>query len=198
MSVKIRLTRRGRKKLALYDIVIADSRSPRDGKFIEKIGSYNPGTHPATVVLDENKAFKWVMDGAEPTDTVRHLLSGRGIMFKKHLQIGVNKGAVKQEVADKKFEDWKVSKEASLVKKSGDLVAKKADVRKERLAAEAKVNEARKEALVGKKSAAAALVEETAKAAEKAKADAKAEAQAPKDEVAAPEASAEVEEKKEE
>jgi small subunit ribosomal protein S16 len=194
MSVKIRLTRRGRKKLALYDIVVADARSPRDGKFIEKIGSYNPGTHPATVVLDETRAFKWVMDGAEPTDTVRHLLSGKGLMFKKHLQIGVNKGAIKQEAADKKFEDWKTAKEASLVKKSGDLVAKKADARKERLAAEAKVNEARKEALVGKKSAAAALVEETAKAAAKAKAD----AAAPKEEVASPEATAEVEEKKEE
>jgi small subunit ribosomal protein S16 len=196
MSVKIRLTRRGRKKLALYDIVVADSRSPRDGKFIEKIGSYNPGTHPATVVLDDTKAFEWVMDGAEPTDTVRHLLSGRGIMFKKHLQIGVNKGAVKQEVADKKFEDWKVAKEAALVKKSGDLVTKKADARKERLAAEAKVNDARKEALVSKKSAAAALLEETAKAAEQAKAAAKAEAQTPKEEVAA--STEATEEKKEE
>jgi small subunit ribosomal protein S16 len=124
------------------------------------------------------------MDGAEPTDTVRHLLSGRGIMFKKHLQIGVNKGAVKQEVADKKFEDWKAAKEAALVKRAGDLVAKKADVRKEKLAAEAKVNAARKEALISKKSAAAALVEEAAKAA----------AQAPKAEaVEAP-----AEEKKEE
>jgi small subunit ribosomal protein S16 len=194
MSVKIRLTRRGRKKLALYDIVVADSRAPRDGKFIEKIGSYNPGTHPATVVLDDTKAFEWVMDGAEPTDTVRHLLSGRGIMFKKHLQIGVNKGAVKQEAADKKFEEWKAAKEASLVKKAGDLVSKKADARKERLAAEAKVNDARKEALVSKKSAAAALVEETAKAA----AQAKAEANAPKAEAVAPEVAADAEEKKEE
>src|ERR1700745_2937857 len=117
MSVKIRLTRRGRKKLALYDIIVADSRSPRDGKFIEKLGTYNPGTNPVTVSLNEEKAFGWLMNGALPTDTVRELLSEKGIMFKKHLQVGVNKGAIKQDDADKKLVAWKAAKEATALKK---------------------------------------------------------------------------------
>jgi small subunit ribosomal protein S16 len=168
MSVKIRLSRRGRKKLALYDIIVADSRSPRDGKFIEKLGTYNPGTHPATVKIDDEKAFGWLMNGALPTDTVREILSEKGIMFKKHLQIGVNKGAIKQEDADKKLADWKSSKEASAIKKVEDLKGKKDTAKKDRLAAEAKANEKRKENIQSKKSAAAALIEaaaETAKAA---------------------------------
>ena len=159
MSVKIRLTRRGRKKLALYDIIVADSRSPRDGKFIEKLGTYNPGTHPATVKIDDEKAFGWLMNGALPTDTVRELLSEKGIMFKKHLQIGVNKGAIKQEDADKKLADWKSKKEASALKKVEDLKGKKDTAKKDRLAAEAKANEKRKESIQSKKSAAAALIE---------------------------------------
>jgi len=91
MSVKIRLARRGRKKQAMYDVVVADSRSPRDGRFIEKIGTYNPNTDPASINLDNDKAFDWIMKGAQPTDTVRAMLSYRGIMMKKHLQVGVNK-----------------------------------------------------------------------------------------------------------
>jgi small subunit ribosomal protein S16 len=159
MSVKIRLSRRGRKKLALYDIIVADSRSPRDGKFIEKLGTYNPGTHPATVKIDDEKAFGWLMNGALPTDTVREILSEKGIMFKKHLQIGVNKGAIKQEDADKKLADWKSKKEASAIKKVEDLKGKKDTARKDRLAAEAIANEKRKESIQSKKSAAAALIE---------------------------------------
>ncbi|HET9053086.1 MAG TPA: 30S ribosomal protein S16, partial [Cyclobacteriaceae bacterium] len=91
MAVKIRLARRGRKKLAMYDVVVADARSPRDGRFIEKIGTYNPLTVPATIVLNDEKAFKWLMNGAQPSDTVKAVLSYRGIMLKKHLQIGVIK-----------------------------------------------------------------------------------------------------------
>jgi len=162
MAVKIRLARRGRKKLALYDVVVADARSPRDGKFIERIGRYNPNTDPATVDLDEEKAFDWVMKGAQPTDTVRAMLSYRGIMLKKHLQIGVNKGAITQEEADKKFEAWLKEKNAKIEAKREQIAKEAASEAKARKDAETKVKEARAEAL--KKKAEAAEAE--AKAAE--------------------------------
>jgi small subunit ribosomal protein S16 len=104
MAVKIRLTRRGRKKKALYDVIVADARSPRDGRLIEKLGSYNPLTDPATIVLDDDKTLDWLMKGAQPTNTARRILSYRGLMLKKHLQVGVMKGALTQEQADKKFQ----------------------------------------------------------------------------------------------
>ncbi|TDG94971.1 30S ribosomal protein S16 [Cardinium endosymbiont of Culicoides punctatus] len=110
MAVKIRLARRGRRHFAEYDIVVADSRSPRDGRFIKKIGNYNPNTSPSTVKLDEESALKWLFQGAQPTDTVKNILSNQGIMLKKHLQIGVIKGAITQEEADKKFLAWKEAK----------------------------------------------------------------------------------------
>ena len=147
MPVKIRLARRGRKKAAMYDIVVADSRSPRDGRFIEKLGTYNPQTNPATINFSLDKAFDWVMKGAEPTETVRAMLSYRGILYKKHLQIGVNKGALTQEQADAKFEEWNASKEAKITGKKESLSAKKADARQAALAAETKVKEARAEAI---------------------------------------------------
>lgn len=147
MAVKIRLARRGRKKLAMYDVVIADSRSPRDGKFIEKIGIYNPNTNPATIDLDNDKAFDWIMKGAQPTDTVRAMLSYRGILLRKHLQVGVNKGAITQEEADKKFAEWLKSKEAKITGKEQSLAQKKEAERKSRLEAEAKVSAARAESL---------------------------------------------------
>jgi small subunit ribosomal protein S16 len=150
MAVKIRLTRRGRKKLALYDVVVADARAPRDGRFIEKIGTYNPNTNPATIVLNEEKAFQWVMNGAQPTDTVKAMLSYRGILYRKHLQIGVVKGAITQEQADTKFNDWKQSKEDKIAGKVDTLAQKKAETAKARLAAEAKVKEARAEAITKK------------------------------------------------
>jgi small subunit ribosomal protein S16 len=151
MSVKIRLARRGRKKLAMFDVVVADARAPRDGRFIEKIGTYNPNTNPATIVLNEEKAFEWVMNGAQPTDTVRAMLSYRGILVKKHLQIGVLKGAITQEQADKKFEDWKKSKEGAITGKKDKLAEAKERRSKEKLAAETKVKEARAEAIKKKK-----------------------------------------------
>ncbi len=151
MAVKIRLTRRGRKKLALYDVVVADARAPRDGRFIEKLGTYNPNTNPATIVLNEEKAFQWVMNGAQPTDTVRAMLSYRGVLYRKHLQIGVVKGAITQEQADAKFNDWKQGKENKIAGKVDTLAQKKADAAKARLAAEAKVKEARAEAINKKK-----------------------------------------------
>ena len=107
MAVKIRLARRGRKKLALYDIVVADARAPRDGRFIEKLGNYNPNTHPATILLKEESALQWLLKGALPTNTVRTILSSQGVLLKKHLQLGMEKGAITQEVADKKLEAWK-------------------------------------------------------------------------------------------
>ncbi len=161
MSVKIRLARRGRKKQAMYDVVVADARAPRDGRFIEKIGTYNPNTDPASINLDDNKAFDWVMKGAQPTDTVRAMLSYRGVMMKKHLQVGVNKGAITQEEADKKLEAWLKDKESKIQGKVDKLAKDKADKKKAALDAEKKVSDARAEGLKKKaQEAEAALVAE--------------------------------------
>lgn len=147
MAVKIRLSRRGRKKLAMFDVIVADARAPRDGRFIEKLGTYNPNSNPATIKIDDEKAFQWMMKGAQPTDTVKAMLSYNGVLYKKHLQIGVIKGALTQEQADAKFQDWKEKKEAKIAGKVEDLSKKKADAATARKEAEMKVNEARAEAL---------------------------------------------------
>lgn len=162
MAVKIRLARRGRKKLAIFDVVVADARAPRDGRFIEKIGIYNPNTNPATIDLNEEKAFQWVMTGAQPSDTVRAMLSYKGIMLRRHLQIGVNKGAITQEQADAKLNEWKSKKENKIAGKVDSLATKKADAQKARLVAENKVREARAEAIRSKAAAALAATEEAA------------------------------------
>ena len=165
MPVKIRLARRGRKKRAMYDVVVADARAPRDGRFIEKIGTYNPNTDPAAINLDSERAFHWVMEGAQPTDTVRAMLSYRGVMYRKHLQLGVNKGAITQEDADKKLADWIAAKESKIQGKVDSLTKSRADEKKERLEAEAKVNQARLDAqLAKKKEEEAALAAEVAEA----------------------------------
>lgn len=156
MAVKIRLARRGRKKLARYDVVVTDSRSPRDGRFIEKIGTYNPLTNPATIELNDEKAFDWLMKGAQPSDVVKAMLSYRGVMLRRHLQIGVIKGAVTQETADKKLADWKAEKESKIASKRDNLSKSKADAAKARKEAESKVREARAEAIRKKNEAAAA------------------------------------------
>ncbi len=145
MAVKIRLARRGRKKLAIYDVVVADARAPRDGRFIEKIGTYNPNSPVAAIELDNEKAFEWLMNGAQPTDTVKAMLSYRGILYRKHLQIGVIKGALTQEDADKKLEAWTKEKGVQIEGKEKVIADKKAADKQERLAAETKVNEARAE-----------------------------------------------------
>ena len=150
MAVKIRLARRGRKKMAMYDVVVADARAPRDGRFIEKIGTYNPLTNPATIDLLDDRAFHWVMNGAQPTDTVKAMLSYRGILFQKHLQIGVIKGAITQEAADKKLEDWKKAKEAQIQSKKDTLSDTKESKAKARKEAETKIKEARAEAIAKK------------------------------------------------
>lgn len=154
MATKIRLLRRGRKKYARYDIVVADSRAPRDGKFIEKIGIFNPTGIPNITELNLDRAFHWIMSGAQPTDSARTILSKSGVMLKKHLQVGVNKGAITQEQADKKFQEWVDSKEKKAQSDLANTQAKKEADKKERLAAEAKVNEARKAAHLAKLAAA--------------------------------------------
>ncbi len=154
--VKIRLARRGRKKLAMFDIVVSDSRAPRDGKFIEKIGVYNPLTNPATIDLKEDKAFEWLMKGAQPTDTVGRMLSYRGMMMKKHLQIGVIKGALTQEQADAKLDEWKKSKESQISTKVDNLAKARAAAKKAKYEAEKKIKDARTEAIKKKAEVAAA------------------------------------------
>ena len=157
--VKIRLARRGRKKLAMYDVVVADARAPRDGRFIEKIGTYNPLTVPATIELNDERAFNWLMNGAQPSDTVKAMLSYRGIMLKKHLQIGVIKGALTQEQADSKLADWLKGKEAKIAAKHTKVTQSKEADAKARKAAETKIKEARAEAIRKKAEVAAATTE---------------------------------------
>lgn len=154
--VKIRLARRGRKKLAKYDVVVTDARSPRDGKFIEKIGTYNPMSNPATIELQDERAFDWVMKGAQPSDTVGRILSYRGVLLRKHLQIGVIKGAITQEQADAKFEAWKKEKDAKVQTKVDQLSKDQQTAVRARKEAESKVREARAEAVRKKQEAAAA------------------------------------------
>ena len=156
MAVKIRLARRGRKKLAMYDVVVADARAPRDGKFIEKIGTYNPLTNPATINLLDERAFHWLMNGALPSDTVKAMLSYRGVMLKKHLQIGVIKGAITQEQADAKLVEWMKLKESKIQGKREIITKSKEDSARARKQAETKVKEARAEAIRKKAEVAAA------------------------------------------
>ena len=165
MSVKIRLARRGRKKLAMYDVVIADARAPRDGRFIEKIGTYNPNVNPAFININEEKALDWIMKGAQPTDTARTILSERGVMFKKHLQVGVNKGAITQENADKKFEEWFQNKEKQNQEALNKLTDASNKLAKTKFEAEKKVNEARAASIMKRKQdAEAALAAEITEA----------------------------------
>lgn len=162
MAVKIRLARRGRKKLALFDVVVADARAPRDGRFIEKLGTYNPNTNPATIVLNDDKAYQWLINGAQPTDTVRAMLSYRGVLLRKHLQGGVTKGALTQEQAEEKLSTWKEQSASKVTGKVDTLVNRKAESSKARLEAETKAKEKRAEAISKKNTppAEAAPVEE--------------------------------------
>lgn len=121
MATKIRLQRHGRKKRAFFHIVVADSRAPRDGRFIEKIGTYNPITNPATININLEKAVQWLANGAQPSDTARAILSYKGVLYKHHLQVGVRKGAITQEQADAKFAEWMTSKDARISEKRSNL-----------------------------------------------------------------------------
>jgi small subunit ribosomal protein S16 len=171
MSTRIRLQRHGRKNYAFYSIVIADANAPRDGRFTEKIGTYNPNTNPATVDLNFERALYWVLVGAQPTDTVRNILSGEGVYLKKHLLGGVKKGAFDEAAADAKFEAWKKEKDNKLAaaqnKKAQDKKAQAA----ERLAAEKKINEEIAKKVAEKKAAAVAAAAEAAAPAEEAPAE---------------------------
>ena len=169
MATKIRLQRRGRKSYAFYSIVIADARAPRDGRFTEKIGTYNPNTDPATVDLNFDRALYWVMIGAQPTDTVRNILSKEGVYMKKHLLGGVAKGAFDEAQAEAKFNAWKENKQNGLATlKAKQEEAKKAEA-KARLEAEKKVNEAIAKKVAEKKAAeVAAQAEKGAEATEEA------------------------------
>ena len=143
MATKIRLQRGGRKARPIYSIVVADSRAPRDGRFIEKLGSYNPNTNPATIDLNFDSTLTWVMKGAQPTDTARTILSHKGVMMKKHLLEGVRKGALTEEQADAKFEAWTSDKENTISVKTKSLVSAETAAKAARHAAESEVNKAR-------------------------------------------------------
>ncbi len=176
MATKIRLQRHGRKGYPFYQIVIADSRAPRDGKFIERIGSYNPNTNPATVDLKFERALYWLQVGAQPTDTVRNILSREGVCLKKHLLEGVKKGAFDEAAAEEKFQAWLKNKQASVqaIKDKNSEAARMAA--KARLEAEKEVNKAKAEIVAKKKAELAAA--EAAKQAEEAAAAAPAEEEA--------------------
>ena len=173
MATKIRLQRHGRKGYAFYPIVIADSRAPRDGKFIERIGSYNPNTNPATISLNFERALHWIMVGAQPTDTVRRLLSNEGVMLMKHLLGGVKKGAFTQEEAERRFQAWKQAKDAAAAAAVAKLATNKKEAAAKRLEEEKAKNAAKAELVAKKKAEIAAA--EAAKAAEAAAAEAPAE-----------------------
>lgn len=140
MATKIRLQRFGKKGKPFFHVVVADSRSPRDGKFIERLGSYNPNTNPATIEINFEKTLDWVNKGAEPTDTARAILSYKGVLYKKHLEGGVKKGALTTEQADAKFAAWLENKGGQIEGKKDSLTATKGEARKAALAAEAKKN----------------------------------------------------------
>ncbi len=150
MPVKMRLARHGRKRYAYYHIVVADSRAPRDGRYIERIGSYNPNTNPATIDLDFDKAYDWLVKGAQPTDTVKAILSYKGVLYKKHLMGGVKKGAFDEAEAEKRLDNWMTEKEAKIQAKI-DRLANDADAEiKKQLAAEEKIKEAKAASIAAK------------------------------------------------
>jgi len=180
MPAKIRLQRQGRKFQAIYSIVVADSRAPRDGKFIETLGQYNPNTNPATIVLDFNRALEWLQKGAQPTDTCRAILSYKGVLYKKHLLDGVKKGAFDEAEAEKRFQSWMTEKEQKVQAKRDQIKSSKEKLEKSRFEEESKIKEARALEIAKKKSE---LVEAEAKeaAAEAPAEEAAVEAPAPEE-----------------
>jgi len=166
MATKIRLQRGGRKGYAFYRIVIADARAPRDGRFTEKIGTYNPNTNPATVDLNFERALYWVETGAQPTDTVRNILSNEGVYLMKHLKGGVQKGAFDEATAQKKFDAWKADKQKGLEKIAADEAKAKKEAAAAQLKAEKAQNEEQAKKVAEKKAAEAAAKAEAEAAAE--------------------------------
>ena len=141
MPVKIRLQRHGKKAQAFFHVVVADGRAPRDGKFIEKIGTYNPTTNPATIDLEFDKAINWLQKGAQPTNTCRAILSYKGVIYKNHLLNGAKKGALTAEQVEAKFEKWLNEKSSKIEGKKSSLVTAKADYYKKKMEEEAKAKE---------------------------------------------------------
>ena len=184
MATKIRLQRHGKKGKPFYYIVVADARAPRDGRFIERLGSYNPNTNPATIDINFDKTLDWVNNGAQPTDTCRAILSYKGVLYKKHLQGGLKKGALTEEQVESKFQEWLDHKDNKITGKKESLSTAKQDARKAALAAEAKKKEERAAAIVAKNTPPAEEVEV---------AEEEAEAPVAEAETEAPEASAETE-----
>ena len=176
MATKIRLARHGHKDYAYYHIVVADSRSPRDGKIIERLGSYNPNLNPAKVELKFDRTLYWLNVGAQPTDTVRNILSGEGVLLMKHLQGGVKKGAFDEAEAEKRFAAWKAEKDAKLGKISKAEADKKAAEAKKLLAQEVESNKAKAAEVLKKRQEAAEALAAAAKEAAQEAAAAEAEA----------------------
>ncbi len=168
MAVKIRLQRHGKKNFAFFHIVVADTRAPRDGRFIEQLGSYNPNTNPATIILNSERALAWLKMGAQPTLVTRRILSYEGVLLRKHLDGGIAKGALTQEQADMKWNAWKAQRDAKISAKKEGIVKDTAAKAKSALEAEKKVNAERAEALAKK---AEELAEAERKAAEEAAAE---------------------------
>jgi small subunit ribosomal protein S16 len=159
MAVRIRLARKGRKRTAYYHIVVADSRSPRDGRYIEMIGMYNPLTNPATIELNFDKALGWLQNGAIPTETCRAILSYKGVLIKKHLLEGVKKGAFDEAEATKRFETWMKQNEEKIEAKKSGLEKSQDDEVDKRLTQEKKINEARAARLAKRQAELAAKAE---------------------------------------
>ena len=164
MPVKIRLQRHGKKGKPFYWVVAADVRAPRDGKFLEKLGTYNPTSNPAQIELDIDGAIKWLQFGAQPTETARRILSYKGVLLKYHLQGGVKKGALTQEQADAKFAAWLAEKEQKINAKKEALQKGKATAKQESVKAEQAYNQKRKEAIVAKAQATEAPAEASGEA----------------------------------
>jgi len=203
MAVKIRLARKGRKRKAFYHIVVADSRAPRDGRFIEKLGVYNPITDPATIELDFDRAVDWLQKGAQPTDTCRAILSYKGVMLKKHLLEGVRKGAFDEAEAERRFQIWLKEKEQKIEAKITGIVKDREDDKIKRIEAEKQINEERAKALAKKREEMAAAEASTGDEGIKTepqeeKVEEEAPASAASSDEATAEKKAEAEEKKEE
>ena len=176
MAVKIRLQRHGKKNFAFFHIVVADARSPRDGRYIEELGSYNPNSNPASINLNVERALAWVKVGAEPTPTVLRILSYEGVLLRHHLDGGITKGALTPEQADQKWNNWKAQRDAKIEAKKAGLKNAAIEARKAAKAEEIKVNEARAEAIAQK---AAELAAKQAAEAAEAQAAAEEAAEAP-------------------
>ena len=172
MAVKIRLQRHGKKNFAFFHIVVADTRAPRDGRYIEQIGSYNPNTNPATIVLDSERALAWLKVGAQLTLVTRRILSYEGVLLRDHLDGGVAKGALTQEQADQKWNEWKAQRDAKVNAKKEGLAKDAQKKAKDVIAAEAKVAAAKAEALAKKREAEIKAAEEAAAEAAEATAEA--------------------------